>query len=158
MEAVVRMATVSDMENLVKARFDYFDYEKWVFTSDSRDAIETSFRQYLTAHLNKDLFIAMIELENQIASVAFLSIAEKLANPSCPTGKIGTLLNLLTYPKHRNKGYATCTLRALIDIAREQNLSYIELSASEIGLSLYKKLGFQELDPSHFIDMKLSLL
>ena len=53
MEAVVRMATVSDMENLVKARFDYFDYEKWVFTPDSRDAIETSFRQYLTAHLNK---------------------------------------------------------------------------------------------------------
>lgn len=40
MEAVVRMATVSDMENLVKARFDYFDYEKWVFTPDSRDAMK----------------------------------------------------------------------------------------------------------------------
>jgi len=158
MDSAVRMATLSDIDKLIKARFEYFDYERLEITDETRSAIEKSFRQYIVDHLNKDFFVAVIEMENDIVSIAFLTIREKLADPAFPTGKIGRIFNVLTYPRHRNKGFATCILRSLIEVAREQNLSHIELSASEIGLSLYEKLGFQKLEPTRFIDMKLSLM
>lgn len=47
----------------------------------------------------------------------------------------------------------------LLDKAREHNLSFVDLSASEMGLPLYQKLGFAIIDhaTSHFVDMKLAL-
>jgi len=63
-----------------------------------------------------------------------------------------------SYPEYRKMGYATNTMNLLIDEAKKQDASYIELSASDLGKSLYKKLGFQEHKPSHFTEMKMSLL
>jgi GNAT superfamily N-acetyltransferase len=93
-----------------------------------------------------------------IVSTAFLVIFEKPANLSWPTGKTGMILNVLTYPQYRRMGYAINTMNLLIEKAKQQNLSYIELSASDLGKPLYKNLGFQELEPSHFTEMKMSLL
>lgn len=54
--------------------------------------------------------------------------------------------------------YATSTMSVLIKEAKRQNLSYIELSASASGKQLYDKLGFQELESTHFAEMKIFLL
>ena len=67
------------------------------------------------------------------------------------------VLNVFTYPEYRKKGVATELLKRLIDEAGKQNLSYIELSASEAGRPLYEKLGFKELQ-SKYTEMKLQLV
>jgi len=145
MEPILRMATIDDIEDLVRVRFDYFEAEKWDITAEKRSIIKTSLLQYYKRHINDDFFAALIEIENQIASVAFLAITEKPANLSWPTGRIGTILNVLTYPEHRKMGYATKTLNFLIEESKRQNLSYLELSSSGLGKTLYKKLGFQDI-------------
>jgi len=155
---VTRMAKQSDIDMLIKVRFDYFAAEKWELTTDNKDLISSQLRQYYSKHLNHDFFAAFTENESgEIASTAFLVIIEKPANLSWLTGKTGLILNVLTYTEFRKMGYATKTIDLLIEEAREQNLSFIELSASDSGKSLYKKLGFHELEPSRFTEMKMSL-
>ena len=158
METRARMANHSDIEKLIISRFDYFDAENWEVSIDKRIVIESNLKLYFEKHLNTDFFAAIVDVDNKIASIAFLVISEKPANLSFPTGKTGTVFNVLTYPEHRKKGYATHTMKALIEEAKKQSLSYIDLSASEAGKPLYEKLGFQEKEVSHFIGMKLSLL
>ena len=160
------MASLEDIDNLVKVRFDYFAAEKWEVSSKQHTIIENNLRQYYLKYLNTDFFAALVEVDNKIASVAFLAISAKPANLSFPTGKTGMILNVLTYPEHRKKGYATATMNLLLEKAKKENLSYIELVASQSGKSLYQKLGFTEPKPSEqpaessewFTEMKLSLL
>lgn len=155
----VRMANHNDIDMLIKARFDYFAAENWELTDEKRYLISSQLQQYYSKHLNHDFFAAFIKDEGgNIISVAFMVIFEKPANLSFPTGKTGMILNVLTYPEYRKKGYATNTMGLLIEEAKKQDLSFIELSASNLGKSLYKKLGFQELKPSHFTEMKMSLI
>jgi len=159
MSVNIRIASLDDIDNLVKVRFDYFAAENWAVSSEEHDIIENNLRQYYSKYLNTDFYATLVEVDNKIASVAFLAISAKPANLSFPTGRTGTVLNVLTYPENRKKGYATNTLNALIDEAKKQGLSYVELSASESGKPLYQKLGFRESKSlGHFTEMKLSLL
>ncbi len=153
-----RMATHNDVDTLIKVRFDYFATEKLEITDDKRELISYQLKEYYSKHLNLDFFAAFIEDDSgNIVSTAFLVIFEKPANLSWPTGKTGMILNVHTYTKYRKMGYATKTMNLLIQEAKNQDLSYIELSASELGKSLYKKLGFQEFESSHFTEMKMYL-
>lgn len=153
-----RMAAYEDIDMLIKLRFDYFAAEKWEITDDKRDLISSQLQQYYLKHLNLDFFAAFVEDDSgTIVSTAFLAISEKPANLSWLTGKTGMILNVLTYPEYRRMGYAAVAMNLLIEKARQQDLSYIELSASELGKLLYKKLGFQESESSHFTQMKMFL-
>ncbi len=155
----IRLADPNDVDKLIKVRFDYFAAEKWELTHEMRDMIGSRLRQYYLKHLNVDFFAAFMEDDNgDIVSTAFLVIFEKPANLSWPTGKTGLILNVLTYPEYRRMGYATSILNLLIDLAKKQGVSYIELSASDLGKSLYKKLGFQEHKSSDYAEMRMSLL
>lgn len=155
----IRIANLNDVDKLIKVRFDYFTTEKWEVTDEKIDMISSQLRQYYSKHLNIDFFAAFMEDDNgNIVSTAFLVIFEKPANLSWPTGKTGMFLNVLTYPEYRKMGYATSIMNLLIEEAKKQGVSYIELSASDLGKSLYKKLGFQEHKSSNFTDMKMSLL
>jgi GNAT superfamily N-acetyltransferase len=154
-----RLANPNDIDTLVKVRFDYFAAENWVIDDNKRELISSRLYKYYPSHLNNDFFSAFAETDSgDLAAVSFLVITEKPANLSFPTGKTGVILNVLTYPEYRRKGYAAQTLNMLIDIARKNELSFLELSASEMGRPLYKKLGFKEAEKAHHTEMKLSLL
>jgi len=159
MDVNVRMAAVDDIDKLVKARFDYFEAENMEMTVERRLVIEGNLRQYLLSHIGADdFFAAVIENENQIISLAFLVIAERPANVYYPTGKVGTIYNVFTYPEYQKRGLATITMDVLIKEARRRNLSYVELSSSELGKPLYEKFGFKELGHSRYTEMQLSLI
>ena len=158
MEANVKFATADDIDRLINARFDYFKADNQKLTSEQHSVIESNLRQYFKKHINTDFFAAFIEENGAIISLAFLAISEEPANLSFPTGKTGTIFNVLTYPEYRRKGFATMVMHALIEEGKRQNLSYIELSATESGKPVYEKLGFLVKDPSSHTDMKLSLL
>lgn len=155
---VVRLATVEDMEYLVRARFDYFAAEQWDMDEATRQSIEAQLRQYYAAHLGVDFFAAFVEEDNYIVSVAALCISEKPANLVVPTGKTGTIMNVLTYPAYRRRGHAARTVSLLVEEGKRHGLSHIELMASEMGRGVYARLGFQEKEPSPYTDMRLPLV
>lgn len=154
---IVRFANHDDIDKLIGVRFDYFTADNYELTDEMIKRINSQLAEYYEKHLNKDFFAALVEDEGRLAATAFLVISDMPANTLCPTGRYGKVLNVLTYEEYRRKGYATAVMKMLIEEAKRQNLSYIELSASEMGKGVYKKLGFQETG-SRYQPMKLILL
>jgi len=152
------MADQNDLELLINLRFDYFTAEGQIFTPEEKTALTANLTSYIKRHLNTDFFASISEIDGQPVSTAYLATSEKPANTTWPTGKIGTILNVFTFPEYRKKGCATACLNLLIDLAKRENCSYLELSASEMGKPVYEKLGFKIPAPSHFTPMRLFLI
>lgn len=153
-----RFAQSGDIDALIRLRIEFFSEEPaLVLDKELEEIVEKQLRGYFAAHLNKDFFAALAEEDGSIAAVSFLVIHEKPANIRFPTGKTGEILNVYTCPEHRLKGFATAALKLLIKKARDESVSYIELSATGAGKPVYEKLGFTEAPPRHYTEMILNL-
>ncbi|MDF2985648.1 MAG: GCN5-like N-acetyltransferase [Eubacterium sp.] len=153
----IRKATIEDIDILIKLRIEYLIADRGGLTAEEKAAIQTQLITYFSKNINNSFIAVFAEKDDCVVSTAFLAISEKPANPSFITGKTGTILNVLTYPKYRRQGLATKVLNALIDEARQLGLSSIDLSASSEGKPLYQKLGFTE-TKTKYTPMKLQLV
>lgn len=155
MELKIRKAALNDVALLIKLRLDFLSDESGPLSGEQSESITAELNSYFPEHLAKGDFIAVIaEQDGCTASAAFLSIAARPANPSMPTGKAGTILNVYTYPEFRRKGLAAKILSMLIDEAGKQNVSIIDLNATADGKPVYEKLGFQAIP---YTGMRLKL-
>jgi len=157
----IRKAAESDIELLIKLRFDYLtDNYGEPFASDVENALIEQLREYYPKHLKTDDFIAALgDIDGKVAGTAFMVITEKPANPqSFSTGKTALILNVLTYPEYRRQGLATKLMEFLINEAKKANVSYIELTATSMGKPVYEKVGFTERSHGNFTEMKLNLI
>ncbi|MEL4106204.1 GNAT family N-acetyltransferase [Oscillospiraceae bacterium WX1] len=153
-----RFATPDDVETYLRVRFDYFASEGWAVINEMKESLIFNLRIYFETHLNQDFFVSFLERDAVVVSTAFLTVNTIPPNLFAPTGKYGTILNVLTYPDYRRKGYATLVLKSLIRKAGEEGLSYLQLSASKAGQPLYRKLGFNTRENTGFTEMRLALL
>lgn len=153
---VLREADINDISLLVELRFAYLREDRGSLTAEEETALYKVLPDYFARNLGTMFFAYLIEIDGKAVSTAYLAVSEKPANPAFITGKIGTILNVYTHPAYRRKGYATMVLKKLIDRAREQNLSKIELSATADGKPVYEKIGFTEKN-SHYTEMQLRL-
>jgi N-acetylglutamate synthase-like GNAT family acetyltransferase len=120
-----------------------------------KEIMTNSLKQYYLKHFVKNEFIGIIcEFNSNIISTAFLAINEKPANFHFINGKIGTLLNVFTYPEYRKNGISTNIMKMVLEESKKLNISEIELLATEDGEKIYKKFGFSEPDNKY---MKLRL-
>lgn len=155
----VRFAMPADIPELIRLRFDFFDADpRLVVTGTQKALMRTQLQDYYERHLNKDFFAALAVADGRIAAVSFLAIHEKPANYRFPTGRIAEILNVFTYTEYRFNGYATATLKLLIEKSRQENASFIELSATSSGKPVYEKLGFEAAESGHYTEMLLTLI
>lgn len=151
----IRFATIDDIEQLVTLRIDYFLSENLISSEEEKRILASRSRDYFARHFPQGDFLAVLAEENgRIVSTAFLLIADRPTGPAFPSGLIGTVMNVLTYPEFRRRGIATEVLRALIAGARELGVSSLDLTATEAGRPLYERLGFALLP---YAPMRLSL-
>ena len=158
----IRKATKEDIDILIKLRIAYLTEDGGNLTPDEESKTTKQLREYFLKHLDNpnssDFIAALAEVDGKIAATAFLIISERPVNPRYfPTGKMGMLINVLTYPEYRRQGIATKLLELLIEEAKNENASFIELSATPMGKSVYEKLGFKEKSPSNYTEMRLNL-
>ncbi len=96
---IIRKASIEDINILIELRIDFFTENRGNLTKEENIAIRTQLSGYFEKHIqDQTLIAALAETDNQILATAFLVITEKPAGPAFLTGKIGTLLNVLTYP------------------------------------------------------------
>jgi len=133
------------MELFIKLRLDFInEFHKDVDVSE-KDKIKNSLKNYFERHIENNDFIGIVcEYNGNAASVAFLVIGEWPANRTFINGKIATILNVYTYPEYRKNGIGTNVIKKIIEEAKKQNVSIINLLATEDGESVYKKAGFIE--------------
>ena len=135
---------------------DYLCEDKWQLSFDEEIAVKKQLKTYFVKHITDNTFIAVFaEIDGVVVSTAYLAISEKPANPSFITGVTGVLLNVLTYPEHRRKGIATKVINRIIDEAKAVGVSRIDLSATDDGMYLYEKMGFEK---SNYATMGLKLI
>ena len=151
---IFEKATIKDINGLTDLRLAYLQEDLGVITD--KELIQESLPGYYEKHLNKDLMVYVARDEEDIVSCAFLLIVEKPMSPSFITGKTGTVLNVYTKPEYRNKGYAKKLMTMMLEDATAQDVSIIELKATEDGYSLYKSVGFEDV-VAKYHNMKIVL-
>ena len=151
---IFEKATIKDINGLTDLRLAYLQEDLGVITN--KELIQESLPGYYEKHLNKDLMVYVARDDEDIVSCAFLLIVEKPMSPSFITGKTGTALNVYTKPEYRNKGYAKKLMTMMLEDATAQDVSIIELKATEDGYSLYKSVGFEDV-VAKYHNMKIVL-
>jgi len=141
---VFRKLNRNDKELFINLRFAYLG-EEHNFDETGREQLKNNLNLYFEKHITENDFIGIIgEYNGKIVSVAYFIISEKPPNPSFINGKVGTLLNVYTFPEYRNKGIAKKLIEEIIKEAKLFGVDRIDLKATEAGYNLYKKIGFRE--------------
>ena len=141
---VIDKASDKDIEELVGLRLAYLQEDLGEISASDLQSLKGALPQYFRKHLNRDLFVYIAGEEKEILACAFLLVVEKPMSPAFITGKTGTVLNVYTKPEYRKRGYAKQLMNALLEDAKANELSVIELKATEDGYQLYKSVGFED--------------
>ena len=149
-------ANIKDINALTELRIAYLQEDLGQIADADLELIGSSLPSYYTKHLNKDLIVFVARNERDIVSCAFLLIVEKPMSPSFITGKTGIVLNVYTKPECRKKGYAKKLMTMMLEDAKTEGVSIIELKATKDGYSLYKSVGFEDV-VAKYHNMKIML-
>ena len=149
-------ATIKDIGVLTDLRIAYLYEDLGVVSDENLELMQATLPSYYEKHLNKDLMVYVARDDEDIVACAFLLIVEKPMSPSFITGKTGIVLNVYTKPDYREKGYAKKLITTMLEDAKSDGLSIIELKATEDGYSLYKSVGFEDV-VAKYHNMKIVL-
>ena len=141
---VIDKASEKEISGLVELRLAYLQEDLGTISEADLQRMKEVLPQYFRKHLNRDLFVYVAKEAEEILACAFLLVVEKPMSPAFMTGKTGTVLNVYTKPEYRKKGYAKQLMNVLLEDAKKNELSVVELKATEDGYHLYKAVGFQD--------------
>lgn len=141
---IIDKASEKEIDELVKLRLAYLQEDLGAISEQDMQCLQAALPQYFRNHLNRDLLVYIAKEAEEIVTCAFLLIVEKPMSPMFITGKTGTVLNVYTRPEYRKKGYAKQLMNVLLKDAKINELSVVELKATEDGYHLYQSVGFED--------------
>lgn len=134
-----RKMQMSDIEAMSEMRMEQLIDEGSEVTCD----LKPKLKDYYLTHLPDKTFIGLLAIyDEEVIGTSGLSILEKVPYFSNPTGKIGELSSVFVLHAYRRQGIATELLTRIIDEAKNNECSIINVSASKLGAHLYKRVGF----------------
>lgn len=154
--SIIRKANIEDIPELVRIRLAYLNEDYQGLKEEQICELKAQLSEYFVKHIGKELIAFIAEEDKEIIASVFLLVIEKPANPHFMKGRIGELLNVYTKTENRRQGIASKLIKLAIEEAKNMQLSYLSLNATEVGYPLYKKLGFEEVQ-SDYISMKYML-
>lgn len=138
----VRYATRDDVETLIRLRRDFNDTWHPHTEADQAD-FAARFRRFLDTRWDSGEFVGILGfVGTDVASGAFLLIHDYPANCVIRHGRLGTLINVYTYPAFRRRGYGQQIVAAAVERGRELGLDAIDLNATDMGRGVYQQVGF----------------
>jgi len=155
-EVVFATAGKDDIEEMIRLRLAYIAEDFGSVNENERRAIEEQLPDYFERRLGKELIAFVARAEGRLVAAAYLLIIEKPANPSMLNGLVGEVFSVFTEREYRGRGISTRLMSDMINYARENNLCHIDLKATDEGYSLYKKLGFKDMNLK-YKEMRLKL-
>lgn len=101
--------------------------------------------EYYVRHLDDHRFISWLALDgDNIVGTSGLSLVEKPPYYRCPSGKIGLLSSMYVVKEYRRKGIAKTLLHMIIEEAKDDGCSMVQITASDQGVLLYTDFGFEK--------------
>jgi GNAT superfamily N-acetyltransferase len=150
-----RKADISDIEILIEWRLAFLKEYFKNNDENENEKLIIEIRKYLNKALPEDNYIAWLaEIDNEIVGIGVMAVYYAPPKYSVPNGKIGYISNIYTLQKARKKGIAAFILDKLILEAKEKEIFYLHLHASEDGLNIYKRRGFEFIDNGYCLKMR----
>ena len=150
------LTTKNTLKQLTELRIAFINERFGKQSKEDEKNLYERIYDFYKVHLNVDAIAFTASEGDEIVSVVVLLIQEKLANPTCLSGRYGEVVSVYTKPEHRGKGQAYNLINMLKDYAREHNIDRIDLKASKMGYPVYKKAGFEEV-VSEDVAMRFSI-
>ncbi|MGG1662985.1 N-acetyltransferase family protein [Brevibacillus sp. NRS-1366] len=149
----VRLATLNDIDELVRMRWDFSEEER-VSESDHSDFFRTC-GEFLTQAIHGgDWFIWVAEAEGKLVSHMYLQLIHKVPRPGKSKDPyFGYVTNVYTRPLYRNKGIGTMIHQVMEQWSRENNVEFLILWPSSNSVQFYTRNQFvksQEAMEKHF--------
>lgn len=139
---VFKTATKDDIPELVRMRIAYMIDDFGSITDEEKSSMESQLPVYFEKYLDKQCVAFVAKDGSKVAAVALLVIMEKPANPFFLHGVLGEVLSVYTEPEYRGHGLCRQLMTNLVDYAKEHDLDRVDLSATDKGYPIYKKVGF----------------
>ena len=147
-------ATKEDIDELIKLRIAYMIDDFGSVTDHEKECMETQLKDYFDRKLGDELIVFAARDGKRIVSVAYLHIIEMPANSILLNGLYADVLSVYTEPEYRGQGLCTKLMEMLVEYGKKRGLGRIDLSATEKGHPIYKKIGFEDTE-HRYTDMRL---
>jgi len=138
-ELIYRKLSLEDVGSFIELRIKQLLEEGAEETCDLRPSLHS----YYERHLSDGTFVSWLALDgSDIVATSGLSVVEKPPYFGCPTGRIGLISSMYTKPAYRRQGIARELLTRLMDDARSKGCGTLQITASDMGVHLYRSCGF----------------
>jgi GNAT superfamily N-acetyltransferase len=142
-----RRGHIQDIDRLVDLRIQFITEHFQRSKDEETSTLQENIKQYFRETLPCDEYICWVAEKNSlIIGVAGMVIWRIPPRYDSSNGKRGYILNMFTIPEERRQGICTHLLEELITWARSQDISYVHLRASKLGMNVYRKAGFDDLE------------
>lgn len=138
----MRAATPADTPEIIRLR-------RKMFASMGLDVGDTAWEPFAGRHLRRwlggdALFGAVVEHPSGPGLVAsgLVEVHDRIPSPFDPRGRRAYVSSICTDEEFRRRGLARAVLRHLLDGARPQGITVVDLHATSVGERLYVDLGF----------------
>jgi GNAT superfamily N-acetyltransferase len=141
--ATLSLATIRDVDILVAHRHKLFE-EIRPRTPEEHRIADRSYKGWATKLMKQGKLVGFI-MRNRVEPVASgcVWLRENPPYPGRAAGPRPYLLSMYTEPAYRGRGYACRIVREAMRWSKKNGYTRMALHASEMGRSLYKKLGWE---------------
>lgn len=144
MRIVYDMATKKDIPELIDLRIAYMTDDFGKITEHEKEGMRKQLPDYFERKLGNELIAFVARSNEKIISAAYLQIIEMPANVMLLNGLYGEVLSVYTEPEYRGKGICTQLIKNLLEYGKKAGLGRVDLSATDEGYPVYKKVGFTD--------------
>lgn len=122
--------------------------------ADEEINLKPALYDYYVKHISDGTFVSWLAIDGQkIVGTSGMSFVEKPPYFGCLNGKIGLLSSMFTDKSYRRQGIAKQLLSKVVNEARKYGCGTIQITASDMGMLLYKEFGFVK--NKNFMEYKL---
>lgn len=138
----IRTANLNDVDTLVRFRFLYMTDVEGELSETQTNALKVQLPIYFKEHMGQDFTAYFAEDRGIPVAVIFMVRLQKPASVHFLSGSTCYLMNVYTCDGYRRMGIASQILDRLIEDAKKEGITCIDLSATEMGKPVYLKKGF----------------
>jgi predicted acetyltransferase len=144
-EIIYSGATPDDLQTIIDLRLIFASEFSGQQTMEAVQEFRNRNREYVQRSIQNNSFIAYLaRYGNEIAGIGGMVLREQPGSFKNPSGKVGYIFNMYTFPQFRRRGICSEILRLLLDQAGRMGIVAFELHASEQGEFVYKQNGFEK--------------
>ncbi len=138
---IFRKATLEDIEQISALRIALLIEEA---ASEETD-ITTELQEYFRGAMSENMIVTVAEEKGEVvatSAVIFQKYPPSFANK---LGMRAYITNVYTKPEYRRQGISSRLMDLLVEEAKTRGVRHVWLWATEQGVPMYKKYGFEDL-------------